>query len=118
MDLLRKWSEEYGYGAPVVSLAYDLSTLSIGKLSFAYIDKIIEDWHESGAKTLEECEARYMEFRRIRSEAEEKKRETLAEKTRVGRPKKEKPRYGDFDPEAALEMALSRSFFDDEEKDK
>lgn len=112
MDFLRKWSGEYGYGAPVVSLAYDLSTVSIGKLSFAYMDKIIADWHENGAKTLEECEARYMEFRRVRSESEEKKRDELQEKVSSRRAKKEKPRYGDFDAEEALKQALSRSFFD------
>lgn len=113
-EFLRKWSEDYAYGTPVVSLAYDLSTLSIGKLSFAYMDKIITDWHENGAKTLEECEARYMEFRRTLAEESEKKRETLAEKTSSRRPKKEKPRYGDFDAEEALKQALSRSFFDED----
>ena len=114
MEFLRKWSEDYAYGTPVVSLAYDLSTMSIGKLSFAYMDKIITDWHENGAKTLEECEARYMEFRRTLAEESEKKRETLAEKTSSRRPKKEKPRYGDFDAEEAFKLALSRSFFDED----
>ena len=83
------------------------------------MDKIITDWHDHGAKTLEECEACYIEWRRIQAEESEKKRAELAERTSARRPKKEKPRYGDFDPEAALEMALSRSFFDeDESKDK
>lgn len=112
MEFLRKWSEDYAYGSSVVSLAYDLSTLSIGKLSFTFMDKIITDWHENGAKTLEECEARYMEYRRERADEGEKRREELAERTSSKRAKKEKPRYGDFDAEAALRQALARSFFD------
>ena len=55
-----------------------------------------------------------MEFRRTLAEESEKKRETLAEKTSSRRPKKEKPRYGDFDAEEALKQALSRSFFDED----
>ena len=113
-EYFRKWSEDYAYGTPVVSLAYDLVSISSGKLSFTKMDKIITDWHENGAKTLEECEARYMEFRRTLAEESEKKRETLAEKTSSRRPKKEKPRYGDFDAEEAFKLALSRSFFDED----
>ena len=118
LGYLKKWSKEYCFGVPVVSLAYDLATVTAGKFSFAYLDKIITDWHESGAKTLEECEARFIEWRRVYAEEEDKKREQLAEKTGRRTAKKEKPRYGDFDPEEAMKRALSRSFFDESCEDK
>jgi hypothetical protein len=75
---------------------------------------LLADWHNAGCKTVEECLTRYEEVKRLRTEEEATKRETSGAKPKRARAEqKQKPRYGDFDPEAALKMALSRSFFDE-----
>lgn len=102
---IKKWSYDYGYGALIIGEAYDITVVSTNKVSFPYMDKILEDWHECGCKTLEECKVRNEETKsQLRLEYESK--------TNDGKKsdKKKAPRYGDFDPEEALKRALNRSF--------
>ena len=81
-----------------------------GKLSLKYMDKIISDWHDAGAKTLEECEVRLREGKAelVSKEESDGGRNRSRKKT-----VKSAQRHGDFDPEEALRRALERSFFDD-----
>ena len=115
LEYLKKWTEEYVYGTEIVSLAYGLNTLNTGKCSFAYMDKLLSDWNANGCKTLRDCEQRYDEVRRLRDTKDEPK---SAAPERRKRSEKQKPRYGDFDPEEAMKLALARSFFDEETEKK
>ena len=107
-EYLERWSGELAYGTEVVGMAYDIAVMNTGKISFAYMDKLLSDWHTAGCKTVADCETRYEQRKReLDAEAEQKRA-----KTQQRRPEKKKPaeRFGSFDPEEAFRLALSRSF--------
>ena len=115
---LHKWSRELAYGTEIVTMAYDIAVLNTSKLSFSYMDKLLTDWSEHGCKTLSECEGRYAE-RKAELDAENQKKREDMEKRRPAKPteaKATKVKYGDFDPEEAFRIALSRSFGDGDEQ--
>lgn len=103
--MIRKWFDTFAYSPVIISEAYDICVMNTGDLSFAYMDKILSSWHETGCKTLEECKA----LRSI-SKSETKSSDTA----KRGRSKSEppKPRYGDFDVDDAFAKALARSYED------
>lgn len=49
-----RWTEEFRFGPEVIGFAYERMIGAIGKLSFPYINKILQSWHEKGYHTLEE----------------------------------------------------------------
>ena len=107
-ELIDKWYYEFGYGEPIIGEAYDIMAMNTAKLSLLYMDKLLESWHSSGCKTVEDCRAA-VERERV------EKSETRAEKTlpRMPRaPQKETPRYGDFDVDEAFKKSLLRSYGD------
>ncbi len=90
----RKWVELFGYGEDVMTLAYDKTVKGSGKYSLAYMDKILTDWYQNKCTTKEACEAYAAASHPAYTEKKSKK---------------EKPRYGNFDPDEAFKNALSRS---------
>lgn len=55
----RKYLENWlamGYTSEALALAYDRTVVSTGKLSWAYMDKIVRSWYEKGLFTPEEIE--------------------------------------------------------------
>lgn len=46
-----KWSDEFGFDADVINLAYDSSVKNTGKYQYKYMDKILSSWNEKGYKT-------------------------------------------------------------------
>ena len=117
-SFLHKWSREFAYGTEIVTMAYDITVMNTSKMSFSYMDKLLSDWSEHGCRTLSECECRYAE-RKAELEAElQKKREDM-DKRRPQKTAEAKPttvKYGNFDPEEAFRIALSRSFGEGENK--
>jgi DnaD/phage-associated family protein len=113
-ELIQKWSRSYAFGREIVTMAYDICVMNTAKLSFKYMDKLLSDWNESGCKTLEDCEKRYSE-RKAELDLEMQKKREDNEKRRPSKNKEAtqgKVKYGDFDPEEAFRIALSRSFSD------
>ncbi len=53
---LIKWKNECGMNEDMVALAYDCCMLQTAKLSFPYMDKIIERWHKSGIHDVKSAE--------------------------------------------------------------
>ncbi len=51
-----KWVNEYKMSKDLLSAAYEICVDSTGKYSIDYINTIIEKWHKSGVKTLEDIE--------------------------------------------------------------
>ena len=49
-----KWLDEYAMPLPVILEACDATACQIGKPSFPYCDKIIEDWHKKGVMNLDD----------------------------------------------------------------
>lgn len=106
----KRWQSELSYSVKIIGEAYDIAVMNTGKISLKYMDTLLTDWHDNNCKTADECKQRY-----------EKRAEELAEKYKSPSAKiakmsvkKEKPRYGDFDPEEALRSAVARGFADED----
>ena len=111
-ERFKKWSEEFGYSASIISEAYDVAvTCSSGRGIVGYMDKVLTSWHEAGCKTVSECLAKLQSDRNALAakSSSPKKRAKTAPET---------PRYGDFDIGDAFKKALERSYGEGGEEDK
>lgn len=45
------WFDEYRFGIEMVKLAFERTVDNIGKISFAYMNKILKQWYENGVST-------------------------------------------------------------------
>ena len=45
-----------GFGSEALALAYDRTIVSTGRLTWAYMDKIVRSWYEKGLFTPEDIE--------------------------------------------------------------
>lgn len=54
---ITKWFESLKLPLDMVTYANEITVNNTGKISFAYINKILESWSEKGFKTLEEAKA-------------------------------------------------------------
>ena len=61
---LTKWLEEFLIPEDMVILAYEQCLLNTSKLSFPYMDKIIERWYQQGIKTREDAEADNLKYKK------------------------------------------------------
>lgn len=59
---LRRWSEEWKFSNDMIIHAYDEMANHTGKLSFAYIDKVLSNWYKKGIKTAADIEKESEEF--------------------------------------------------------
>ena len=56
-DYLRRWQRELRFGVDMIFLAYEEMADHTGKLSFSYINKVLEGWHAAGIATPEQAAA-------------------------------------------------------------
>ena len=61
------WSKEYGFGADMIYEAYEISIDRTEKMSLAYMDKVLKNWHDSGIKTPSDVEAEHEKWVRSKS---------------------------------------------------
>lgn len=103
-EYFRKWSEDFGYSTEIVGEAYGIMTSnnSATGVSLKYIDAILARWHECGCRTVAECRAQNERDSHGRAE---KKGEASTKKR-----SEEKPKFVDFDVDAAFKRALERSY--------
>ncbi len=64
---LYTWSNEFGYDFDMIYLAYEEMADHTGSLSFAYMNKVLSNWHANGIKTVEEAVAAKEERARSRN---------------------------------------------------
>ncbi|MBQ9429608.1 MAG: DnaD domain protein [Clostridia bacterium] len=55
--MVASWFADFGYGEPMIALAYEKTVNATGKASIAYANAILTSWHNSGCKTPEEVAA-------------------------------------------------------------
>ncbi len=55
-EYLRRWSEEWKFGIDMIARAYEEMANHTGKLSFAYIEKVLANWRSKGFKTPSDIE--------------------------------------------------------------
>ena len=115
-ETAEKWYCTFGYSDEIIGLAFSITTTRKNKLEVPYMDAILTSWHESGCKTLEECEAASRKFS-AEWQAENLKDDTQTQAT-SRRKQKEKPRYGDFNVNDAFAKALERSYGSDDENNE
>lgn len=53
---LKVWNEEYNMSEDMIALAYEYCIIQISKLSFPYMNSIIERWFKNGITTVEDAE--------------------------------------------------------------
>jgi len=71
-EYLRRWSRELGYGVGMIFAAYEEMAEHTGKLSFSYMNKILEGWHAAGVKTPAQAEKAKAEFQAQRQKPAKK----------------------------------------------
>lgn len=54
---IEHWFTDLGYGADLIKLAYDRTVDNTGKVSFPYLNKILNRWQEKGVRTPQEAMA-------------------------------------------------------------
>ncbi len=75
------WSKEYGFGADMIYEAYEISIDRTEKMSLAYMDKVLKNWHDSGIKTPSDVEAeheKWVKSKAVQPKKAEDKPETAA----------------------------------------
>ena len=56
-EFISKWVNIYGFSDEMIGEAYQITLNGAGKLSFPYMNKILENWHNKGIKAKEQIEA-------------------------------------------------------------
>ncbi len=90
--LIAAWAS-FGYGEEIIRRAYEITVDTIHQPSMQYTNAILERWHAAGLNTPEEIDAAL--------EAERAEREKTGDATAD---------FKTFDPNAAFEAALRRSY--------
>ena len=81
--MLTAWQNEFKTPDALITLAYERTVEKTGKASMSYMNKILENWHEAGFKTVEDVE--------------------------VGDKKSESANTSSFDPDEFFKTAISRT---------
>lgn len=71
-EFASKWMEEWNMDISLVELAYQRTAENTGKLSFGYMNKILEGWQKSGITTAEQAIAE-LESRKRKTDAKTEK---------------------------------------------
>ena len=53
---LKTWHDDYDMSIDMIALAYEYCIISTNKLSFPYMNKIIENWYQKNIRTIEDAE--------------------------------------------------------------
>jgi len=53
---INKWMKDMSLTIEVIAYAGEITVANTGKVSFAYMDKMLQDWHQKGVKTAKQAE--------------------------------------------------------------
>lgn len=113
LEFFRKWREVYAFSTEIIALAQDITVTSTAKLSYSYMDKLLDRWHECGCKTVEECRDQSARDRAAIAEEKRKQKEPSRKTQKSVAPT---PKYGNFNAMDGLMKALERSYGESEEE--
>lgn len=54
-DYIEHWFTDLSYGPELIKLAYDRTVDNTGKVSFPYLNRILDRWHQTGVRTPQEA---------------------------------------------------------------
>lgn len=60
---LKTWHDDYDMSLEMIALAYEYCIMSTNKLSFPYMNKIIENWYQNNIRTIEDAEKDHEDFK-------------------------------------------------------
>ena len=105
---ISSWSEKYGFGIEIITMAYNITVDVTNKASLPYCDAILQKWFEAGLKS-ESDVAKFIETDKRSREANQK---PGTKKKPAG-----KDCFGTktFDSEEFVKVSLLRSFATDQE---
>lgn len=66
-DYISKWLDTYKMSLEMIEAAFEIMCDKTGKISFAYIDKILQKWNEKGIHTVDDAQKEREEFRNKKS---------------------------------------------------
>ena len=70
-EYLRAWSMELGFGFDMISLAYEEMSNHCRKMSFAYMNKVLRNWHTKGLKTPQDVAEDNRRFREKKQQGDQ-----------------------------------------------
>lgn len=101
---LVEWSENLGFSDDLIKLAYEKTVLKTGKVSFSYMNAILQDWYKNSIKTVEQV-------------ATEDKRRHPAAKTNLPRTKfSAYSEKGNYDIDEIERLLMEKRFAKEEGK--
>lgn len=68
-EFIKSWFNDYKFDIAIVKLAYERSIEHTGKVSFAYINKVLTNWHEKNISTPEQATKDEQNFARQKNDA-------------------------------------------------
>lgn len=80
-EYLLRWNIQLGYGIDMICLAYEEMANHTDKISFAYMDKIIENWHRNKLSTkrqVEQSAADYKQNKHMETQKSDKNKKAPA----------------------------------------
>lgn len=69
-EYIRRWSNEWKFSIDMIILAYEEMVNRTGKLSYAYIEKVLANWMSKGYKTPSDVEAAEAEQKNIKTQTQ------------------------------------------------
>ena len=75
-DYIEHWFTDLCYGTEIIRLAYDRTVDNTGKVSFPYLNKILNRWHQEGVQTPQEALAEMESGRKPPAKGKEAPRES------------------------------------------
>lgn len=77
-NYILQWTEKMGFNKDIIKLAYEQTVLNTGKISFPYMNSILESWHEKAIKTVQAVETDILQHKK---DNKEKYNKNVASKT-------------------------------------
>lgn len=93
MDLIDKWIDEYNFAIEIIEHACELTIARINEPKLSYVEGILKNWHDNGAKSMKDIEKLDARYKKDR-EADRKK---TKEQNTATPPKNSKNRFHNHD---------------------
>lgn len=67
---IEQWTMEWKFDFDIINRAYEVTVDSIGDVKLPYMNKVLENWHDSGLTTIESVESSLEAYKKNKTEAE------------------------------------------------
>ena len=68
-EYLRKWNEEFNMSEDMVALSYEYCIMQTGKLSFPYMDSILENWNGKNIHDIAAAQLEHESFKSAKNDS-------------------------------------------------